>query len=538
VERDVTLKLGVKARPGLTDPYRQMAAAAKGAADQEARLKQQMDQGIATARQAAEADRAFAQNKQALVAQVEREIAARQRLQAMAQTRKEMGVEDAEGEGGGGGGRGRNRVLGAFGRMFHLGHGPLMAFIAALKGAELALKTYEQSIEAGRFSWASFEDAFVRETSKLPLIGWAFKSSTEAHALDERDRRHAELEQANKDLETRHNILSGGREKIRGLGEQRENALEAVRADLGEDAAGEGQTQKQRELGKLDEAHTRSLEEQRDLQGQLQESYQRQVVLEKSINVEGLRQFQIDERRLQLQGELITTGHILGDLAKAQEQSVANQQKAQEALLQSGAKRISQLQTERDKQAGLVEKEDARLQTMREQFGLLDPLKRFAVLNIAQRLAGGAGVEGPEQPGWHLDPLTGKLKRGGGGEGGIPRGRGRALSKEELEFAKGQEIFKEALGKLGDQRAGPEFEQLVRLLGLNQRREQAAAAQVQLENKINVEIKLNEQALLEQLYQKLLPEIMKAQFTAKQVIINELAKQRLEEQANRKAAAG
>lgn len=134
----------------------------------------------------------------------------------------------------------------------------------------------------------------------------------------------------------------------------------------------------------------------------------------------------------------------------------------------------------------LAKQERERLKGLQGNFGLQSAEDRKRALSVGQTLKG------------NLD------------------GKGRDLTKEELDFAKGQELLSPLLKQLGERTAekDPAFKELLKITGQDAKAREAESAatkfgeiKVALENKITAEIKVNEQGIVDQLGKQVLPQI-------------------------------
>lgn len=204
------------------------------------------------------------------------------------------------------------------------------------------------------------------------------------------------------------------------------------------------------------------------------------------------------------------------DILKTQQKIVELEQQAVEQLKREGEQRVAILERERDvlgqqadKLQEIVQQEQARLQGLKAGFGLLDPETQQAIKQLAGKVAAG-----------------------------------ELLTPEELEFAqRHQQFFQAPLERIGLERAEAlGFDQIARQLGLTKaleeaqaRQQQAEAAKVEIENKITAEVRLNEEALAQQIQERLIPAIVALQEQAAQAAANEIALAREREAASRRA---
>ena len=129
--------------------------------------------------------------------------------------------------------------------------------------------------------------------------------------------------------------------------------------------------------------------------------------------------------------------------------------------------------SERDALSSVIQQERNRKQGLKEDFGLMLPGQKAAARQVAKGLAAG-----------------------------------RPLSRQEFEFAKGhQELYGDAVKKMGAQMAGPEFEQIYKLMNLGERGKQAEAQRIQLDNKIAVDIKGLDKNIAQQIVEGVMPNL-------------------------------
>jgi hypothetical protein len=82
------------------------------------------------------------------------------------------------------------------------------------------------------------------------------------------------------------------------------------------------------------------------------------------------------------------------------------------------------------------------------------------------------------------------------------------------------------LRRIGEARGAGIDQELRRLLPeLTERQKQAEAARVQIQNMVSAEIKLNEEALAQQVQQKVVPALLQAQQRAVEALRTELQRQ-------------
>lgn len=254
-----------------------------------------------------------------------------------------------------------------------------------------------------------------------------------------------------------------------------------------------GNAASEQALAVAGEARTRALEEQRDIQQQVNR-----------LAGEGFR----------TEAELT---HAMQEQSRIQEKVVQAEQQYLAAMQQSKQAEIERIDKFRQWAAdaektykAIAEQEKARLTTMKEQFGLQDAMTQRGALDVAKKIMAG----------------------------------GQGMTREELEFAKGQQILQDPLRKLGGQWADQSgiFQEIIRITGQDQKGKQAAEAarqfaevKVQLENRVNAEIKINEGALADQVAKVLVPQIHQAMQQITVQMQNELAKGEFQRRMNQNA---
>lgn len=199
-------------------------------------------------------------------------------------------------------------------------------------------------------------------------------------------------------------------------------------------------------------------------------------------------------------------------LAAITEQQTQAQQRHNQLVQQENQTRRQGLEQQRQlassreqmyRQVAAQEKE--RIQSAKEGFGFLDPMAKRESVDIAKRLAGG-----------------------------------QDLTRDQLDLARSQPIFGDALRKYGSDRAGPEFQEIVRLLRATAKGDAADRAadfeaniKVALTNEIKAELKLNEGALASELTTKLVPQLLKIVSDVERAVDVAMQKLRLEMQRAR-----
>ncbi len=169
---------------------------------------------------------------------------------------------------------------------------------------------------------------------------------------------------------------------------------------------------------------------------------------------------------------------------------MAAQREGAQMGVQQGQQRLALLAQERDTLTSIIQQERARTQSMKEQFGLKRPLEKGAILHISRKLKAG-------------QQLTGR----------------------ELDIAKQHgDIFGAKLKTMGNQMAGPEWEEIKKNEGLGVREEKAQEQRVQVENTMKIQIDNNATAVADQLVAKLTPLILQAKAEEGNAINTAMAK--------------
>src|SRR5262249_27058405 len=160
---------------------------------------------------------------------------------------------------------------------------------------------------------------------------------------------------------------------------------------------------------------------------------------------QNLDQEQKEKIRIDLAAAQVQTQQTLKEIEEAKARSMSLQQDRMQAINQQGQERVNMLMQERNTLQSIIQQERSRIQGMREQLGLQTPLQRQQQLETSRKTA-----------------------------------TGEALSRRELEMVRGNSMFSGSLAKIGANNAGPEFDEIVRNLGLDRRQQEAEAAQLKL----------------------------------------------------------
>jgi hypothetical protein len=113
---------------------------------------------------------------------------------------------------------------------------------------------------------------------------------------------------------------------------------------------------------------------------------------------------------------------------------------------------------------------------------------------------------------------------------------GNKLTLEEWNFAKGhQDLFGDALKRMGSQMAGPEYDQIVKLMHLDERGKKAEREVIGLDTKIKIDVTGLETNLGAQIMQKLMPQISAFVANAEQKAATAIEKEKQATVANRSA---
>lgn len=182
------------------------------------------------------------------------------------------------------------------------------------------------------------------------------------------------------------------------------------------------------------------------------------IASQRNLSTPGLEYDQIESRRLALSHAITEEKKVQERLAAAEAAHATLNVERQQQMLQSQQQRNTLLGQARDLESSIVQREQAKLQGLQSQFGLEQPHEKAAILDLAQKFA-----------------------------------RGENLAPGEIEFAKGRSaIFGERLEAMGRAAAGPEWQELVKLLGLDRQQKEAEARREKIEGEINVTLKVDE----------------------------------------------
>lgn len=380
--------------------------------------------------------------------------------------------------------------------------GIITGFTAAMKGAEQAVREWSRALIArdpvvfgesnqltARGAAANYLlqsggfSAFLAQglSARNPLVPGFFGRRLSAMGLDiggemeaQQNRRGtlAGIQASNQQLETLLGIRSQTRQEQGRLGLQlQQSLLSGRRFGTPEEQLSYRQSSIDLELQAADRDRLRAQQE-------IAEAQQRQAKFSQEAAKSGMNIFREAQLRLQAEGELVKEAQALKDLQDAQNRGLEAARRQSELLLEVGQRRLENLRSQKDAAEGVVRTERERIEDAREQFGFLNPLEKAKAKNIAERLAGGFQI----------------------GD----------FSREELSFAKGLGVFRDVLSKRARAAAGPEFEEIAGLTGFRRRLGDAERAAINLEQKIQVQIQLNEKALADQIQQQVTPKIQEA----------------------------
>ncbi len=482
-ERDVIVRLGVKPIPGGDGGLKQIGMAAKTASQATTELKTATDNYLQSLQKEKAYINAVSQDRRIQNALIEKEIALKRQSNQLDALRVQAGLKVQPGFFGKGGG-GEGLGLASVGRA-----APIVgAFALAIQIATAAMRAWkDQLVSTDPTILSTNERTGVYLAQDAPFL---FGHNAEATRVRERRLELGQAAVRNQSLEAQLGIRSRGRAEQAGLAQQ----LAAARLGVGQGGTDIEQLEARRNAAAF--AGITAGKDQLRLQQELAEAQHERLTAAQNLSREGATEFDKAKARLNIDAALVRESSALKDLQEAQNRGLDAARDKSALLLELGQKRVDKLTQERDKVAEIAKTERERLQGAKEQFGLLDPLKRRAAVDIARRVAGGGDV-----------------------------------SKEELDFAKGLDVFKDALGRRGAAQAGPEFDQIVRLLGADRKVREAEAKEVKLTNQIQVQIQLNEKALTEQIQREVIPRILEAMQRSAAQLANEFAK------ANNQAAA-
>jgi hypothetical protein len=204
------------------------------------------------------------------------------------------------------------------------------------------------------------------------------------------------------------------------------------------------------------------------------------------------RQFQEQSAKLQ---EMVEKERILeGQLAEAKQRSRDMEIQKTQELLQLGRQKLELMQQEHGALTGIIQQEKQRVQGAKESFGLQLPHQKDAILRVSRKL----------------------------------RDK-QSLTTEELEYAKGHsDLFGPHLKRIGDKMAGPEWEEVKKNLGLDERQKQAERQELKLSQDIKIQIDANGEAVGRQLADQILPKFKELMEQVKQAFSRELLQLQLD----------
>ena len=546
-DRDVVLKLKTKMETGGDEALKQVARSTRDTDKAEAEYQERLKGRLNAYREALRMKQDLA--KMGIGQELSEEEKYQQRLKAriaayheakrMKQDLAKQGIGEDSNRPGGAGGLGS--MLGTFG----LPASALGALMLASNEAKDGNRNKYTSF--GRTTRESFETGVSQRLEDLPLLGHAFAASNQS-----RTRRDREREVADAEFNLRSRQL-----QARG-GAQRDTALYGLRGqslDVQLGAAGQAFSQQQQfdltrratpivegalagagktaGYGRQEEEQdiSRRMGMELNLQRQQIEAERERVTIEQQLKANAEEEAVVRKkaadatlalrttgqamrgatnekdyqtRSLQLQAQMVEYQAQQQRLEQLTNQSLELRVQHNQTLQQQGQQRLALLGQERDALTSIANQEKSRLQGMKENFGMQIPMHRQAGLHVARKLAGG-----------------------------------QELTAKELEFARGnQELFGDALRKRGAANAGPEFEEIKRLLGLDARQKQAEEARVKLDQQIKIQVDMNAQAVAQQVTQQIVPAVAQAMQEARVGILAEVTRQLVEMARQRVAGFG
>jgi hypothetical protein len=479
------------------------------------------------------------------------EVAARKLRQEMERLNREE--RQNEGAGGGKGGRGGKGMGGLGGALLGRMGGPLGIMMAIGKAGDMGMKAHKDSYNAfghgssDRF-WEGMGEGAAGYTDYVPILGQAVRADMLGKDKDNRTQnmkeaqRNAQLNMQRAALEAQQGSREFGLDTASasaraqaslGAWQQRAEASNLVGSTRAQEAAqaGAGQTrgygraeeqadiarqagagqqlrrvdiQSARELGDL--AAKRGVTQQREakLEEEVAAATKRVANGKKEVSDLGLDNERWAERSAKYEAAIVELQTKQQQLQEAKNQRLQIEQQTQQAIVAAGQARLNVLQQQYQAVSQIVQQEKARQQTLRENFGLMKPMDRKASLGIARKIAAGQNLTGAE-----------------------------------LEYAKGHgDLFGDSLKKIGAKNAGPEYDEISRLLGLGERQQRAEGERVKLEQQIKVQIDMNAKAVASQLEEQILPKIYESMEQVKAAFLAALAKAQNEMWRNRAAANG
>lgn len=173
-----------------------------------------------------------------------------------------------------------------------------------------------------------------------------------------------------------------------------------------------------------------------------------------------------------------------GGVVEAQRKLLDAEQKQLDLVKQQSQERLSGLQAAKDATQSIIDAEQAKLKGGQQEFGRMNEWEREQVMDIAKRFK-----------------QTGKLE------------------DEDLAIARQVGIFGDAVAKRDEAAGGAAgFDDLKKLLGLDQRLKEAEKTKVEVINKIELEMKNAGDAMADQIANAIMPAIVKMQ----QAVIDKL----------------
>lgn len=255
---------------------------------------------------------------------------------------------------------------------------------------------------------------------------------------------------------------------------------------------------------------------------------ERQIQLQRQLNSAENSTRASAAERYRLQVQLREATERVADAERKVAEAVHSQgQTRRENLLQTRAF----LRGQKENAEGRVDTEEARQRDMAESFGAMTGGERAASLNILERLkAGPQKGRGPQM-------------RMVGGRPVWDPGTGSNLSEQERQFASSNPFLQEQLKKFDRASASqdPAFQRLLDASGATQRLAEAKREKeyyAKAETNIDVQIKLDEESLAQQLQEQLIPKIVDQVTKSVNALRQETSTSMDMAEAQRRAAVG
>lgn len=231
------------------------------------------------------------------------------------------------------------------------------------------------------------------------------------------------------------------------------------------------------QLGLIDTEQSRADAEVINLRRQLATLKQSEEGARASLGSgEGMAPDHFKKLSLDLEKEILAVKKKEEEIEQSLARAVSLRQQKGQMLKQQSQERVGLLQQRRDELSAGRQSEEARIQGMRENFGMMLPHQKEALKNLGEKVK-----------------------------------RGEDLNVHERQFAQQYpEWFGDALKKQGARNAGPEFDEAVKLFGVGARRDELARQEAAISTKVEATINIDSASLSQQLSTQLVPTILQA----------------------------